>query len=120
MCIRDRGYRVLLLDADGTPADEGEISLPLTPASGGQRPLGLMVGYLDDESRRRRLQELRLSHQPLRGGKCADRACARGRGGGGSEPGRDASVGAQGLLCAARRRETEPRGGAGDLPLRPR
>jgi len=45
------GYRVLLLDADGTPADEGEISLPLTPASGGQRPLGLMVGYLDDESR---------------------------------------------------------------------
>ena len=45
------GYRVVLLDADGTPADEGEISLPLTPASGGQRPLGLMVGYLDDESR---------------------------------------------------------------------
>jgi acetyl-CoA synthetase len=45
------GYRIVLLDADGEPANEGEISLPLRPESGGQRPLGLMVAYLDDESR---------------------------------------------------------------------
>jgi len=45
------GYRVALLDADGKPANEGEIALPLTPENGGHRPLGLMVGYLDDESR---------------------------------------------------------------------
>jgi len=45
------GYHVVLLDADGKPANEGEISLPLSLESGGQRPLGLMVGYLDDESR---------------------------------------------------------------------
>jgi len=36
------GYRVVLLDADGKEADEGEISLVLDP-----RPLGLMVGYMD-------------------------------------------------------------------------
>ncbi|WP_166353240.1 AMP-binding protein [Phytoactinopolyspora limicola] len=40
------GYDVVLLDAAGQPADEGEISLDLT-----SRPLGLMTGYLDDESR---------------------------------------------------------------------
>jgi acetyl-CoA synthetase len=40
------GWRVLLLDADGRPADEGEISLVLAdPALG--RPLGLMTGYAD-------------------------------------------------------------------------
>jgi len=40
------GYHVALLDADGTPADEGEIALALDP-----RPLGLMNGYLDDAQR---------------------------------------------------------------------
>ena len=45
------GYHVSLLDADGEPADEGEIALPLTSDDGAERPLGLMVGYLDDESR---------------------------------------------------------------------
>jgi acetyl-CoA synthetase len=40
------GYRVALLDDDGREADEGEIALALEP-----RPLGLMAGYLDDESR---------------------------------------------------------------------
>jgi acetyl-CoA synthetase len=40
------GWRVLLLDADDRPADEGEISLVLAdPALG--RPLGLMTGYAD-------------------------------------------------------------------------
>ncbi len=37
------GYTVALLDTDGKPADEGEISLDLST-----RPIGLMVGYLDD------------------------------------------------------------------------
>ena len=40
------GYRVVLLDAAGHEADEGEIALPLNPP-----PLGLMAGYLDEESR---------------------------------------------------------------------
>jgi acetyl-CoA synthetase len=40
------GYRVTLLDETGQEADEGEITLPLDPP-----PLGLMAGYLDDESR---------------------------------------------------------------------
>ena len=40
------GYRVALLDARGHEADEGEIALALDPP-----PLGLMAGYLDDESR---------------------------------------------------------------------
>lgn len=40
------GYQVVLLDPDGSPAAEGEISLVLTP-----RPLGLMVGYQGDEAR---------------------------------------------------------------------
>ena len=40
------GYQVVLLDADGNPAQEGEISLGLAP-----RPLGLMPGYLDDDQR---------------------------------------------------------------------
>jgi acetyl-CoA synthetase len=38
------GYRIVLLDADGLEADEGEIALPLNP-----RPLGLMQGYQNDE-----------------------------------------------------------------------
>jgi acetyl-CoA synthetase len=40
------GYRVALLDPAGSEADEGEIALALDP-----RPLGLMAGYLDEESR---------------------------------------------------------------------
>jgi acetyl-CoA synthetase len=40
------GYRVALLDPDGNEAAEGELSLVLAP-----RPLGLMLGYQDDEER---------------------------------------------------------------------
>jgi acetyl-CoA synthetase len=40
------GYRVELLDPDGQPAGEGELALSLAP-----RPLGLMLGYQDDEAR---------------------------------------------------------------------
>ncbi|MCC6869773.1 MAG: AMP-binding protein [Burkholderiales bacterium] len=36
------GYRVVLLDIDGHPADEGEVCLELDP-----RPTGLMAGYED-------------------------------------------------------------------------
>jgi acetyl-CoA synthetase len=37
------GYDVVLVGPDGAPAEEGEICLPLMP-----RPIGLMLGYLDD------------------------------------------------------------------------
>ena len=40
------GFAVVLLDAEGHPAQEGEICLDLA-----QRPLGLMQGYLDDPER---------------------------------------------------------------------
>src|SRR6516165_2388535 len=40
------GYPVILLDAEGRPAQEGEICLDLA-----RRPLGLMQGYLDDPER---------------------------------------------------------------------
>jgi acetyl-CoA synthetase len=40
------GYEVVLLDPDGRPADEGEISLKLDP-----RPAGLMLGYKDDPAK---------------------------------------------------------------------
>ncbi len=40
------GYRVALLDDEGTEAAEGELSLLLSP-----RPLGLMAGYQDDPER---------------------------------------------------------------------
>jgi acetyl-CoA synthetase len=40
------GYDVALLDIDGNPAQEGEIALTLAP-----RPLGLMLGYQDDDER---------------------------------------------------------------------
>lgn len=44
--LRELGVRnVTLLDPDGYPADEGEICLPLEP-----RPVGLMVGYHDDDT----------------------------------------------------------------------
>jgi acetyl-CoA synthetase len=36
------GYRIVLLDADGHEADEGEVCIDLSAC-----PLGLMVGYLD-------------------------------------------------------------------------
>jgi acetyl-CoA synthetase len=45
------GYRVVLLDANGEPADEGEIALPLTDGGVAETPMGLMAGYLDEESR---------------------------------------------------------------------
>ena len=37
------GYDVVLLDANGSPADEGEVSIRLDP-----RPVGLMDGYSGD------------------------------------------------------------------------
>jgi acetyl-CoA synthetase len=37
------GYRIVLLDADGQPADEGELCIDLSA-----RPLPLMEGYADD------------------------------------------------------------------------
>ncbi len=37
------GYRVALVDHEGNEATEGELTLPLA-----ERPLGLMVGYVDD------------------------------------------------------------------------
>jgi acetyl-CoA synthetase len=40
------GYRVGLLDADGNPGDDGEISLALNPP-----PMGLMHGYADSDER---------------------------------------------------------------------
>jgi acetyl-CoA synthetase len=40
------GYQVALLDAQGKEANEGEVTLRLSP-----RPMGLMVGYLDDPER---------------------------------------------------------------------
>src|SRR5256885_4024411 len=40
------GYRVALLDGEGHEANEGELSLALDP-----RPMGLMVGYVDDPAR---------------------------------------------------------------------
>lgn len=40
------GYRVVLLDAEDRPADEGEVSLDLA-----HRPTGLMRGYAQDEAK---------------------------------------------------------------------
>jgi acetyl-CoA synthetase len=40
------GYAVVLVDADGNPADEGEICLALDP-----RPIGLMSAYTDDPAK---------------------------------------------------------------------
>ncbi len=40
------GHKVVLLDAEGHEADDGEISLKLDP-----RPISLMAGYMDDEER---------------------------------------------------------------------
>ncbi len=41
------GYRVRVVDADGNPAKEGEVALPL----GDMRPAGLMCGYQTDDGR---------------------------------------------------------------------
>lgn len=40
------GYRIALIDADGAPADEGEICIDL-----GHRPTALMTGYADDPAK---------------------------------------------------------------------
>jgi hypothetical protein len=111
--------------------DEGEIALPLTAGGVAETPLGLMVGIstrsrvpparwaagtTDGRRRRarprwlhhlrraggRRVQELRLSHQPVRDRERPHRASA-GRGGGRSaEPGRCPPLRAEGLLRASR------------------
>ena len=92
------GHRVVLLDAEGHESDDGEIAVKCDP-----KPISLMVGYMDDEERtakcfcrrllphrrrgaprcrwllhlhrprRRRLQEFRLSPQPVRTGERTDR-----------------------------------------------
>ncbi len=41
------GYQVALIDPEGRESSEGEVALKLTPA----RPIGLMVGYIDDAER---------------------------------------------------------------------
>lgn len=40
------GFGIALVDADGVPSDEGEICVDLS-----RRPVGLMVGYADDDDR---------------------------------------------------------------------
>jgi len=40
------GYRVVLLDAEGQPAEEGELCLDLS-----ERPIGLMLGYEGDDEK---------------------------------------------------------------------
>jgi acetyl-CoA synthetase len=40
------GFGIALVDASGVPSDEGEISVDLS-----RRPVGLMVGYADDDER---------------------------------------------------------------------
>jgi len=42
------GFEIDLLDHEGNPAKEGEVALKLEP-----RPVGLMVGYVDDDERTR-------------------------------------------------------------------
>ena len=44
------GYRMVLLDADGAEADEGELAVALQPA-----PTGLMQGYVDLDERNQEL-----------------------------------------------------------------
>jgi acetyl-CoA synthetase len=46
------GHTVVLLNAEGREADDGEICLKLDP-----RPLSLMVGYMDDPERTARVME---------------------------------------------------------------
>lgn len=42
------GYRIELIDGDGTESDEGEVVIKLDP-----RPMGLMINYADDVARTR-------------------------------------------------------------------
>ena len=42
------GYRIELIDGDGTESDEGEVAIKLDP-----RPMGLMINYADDVARTR-------------------------------------------------------------------
>lgn len=51
------GYRIALLDAHGTPGDEGEICVDLS-----DRPTGVMQGYLDDEERTRSVMHAGYFH----------------------------------------------------------
>ncbi len=41
------GYHIEMLDSDGNPGSEGEICIAL----GANRPIGLMVGYVDDDGK---------------------------------------------------------------------
>ena len=107
------GYRVVLVDAEGLEADQGEIALRFDP-----RPVGLMRGYQNDAGGRRRsrapitapatsparrrwlhhlyrprrrcVQIVRLSPEPLRIRERAHRACggrrSRCRAGARSDP----------------------------------
>jgi acetyl-CoA synthetase len=51
------GYSVALLDAQGQPAEEGELCLDIA-----ERPLGLMVGYMDDTQKARLAPDARYYH----------------------------------------------------------
>jgi len=44
------GYKTVLLDRDDSPADEGEICLPLDPS-----PIALMIGYANDPEKTKRV-----------------------------------------------------------------
>ena len=67
--------------------------------------------------RRRRVQSLRLSHQPVRARERADRASGGGRGGGGAGARSGAARGAQGLRHPGRRGvQPDREHGAVDLP----
>ena len=109
-----------------------------------------MVGYLDDAERtaevdarrllphrrrrparrrrlhhlrrphRRRVQGVRLPHQPVRAGERADRARGGGRGGGGAQPRPAAPGGAQGLRGAGGRATSPSRHGPLDPRVLPR
>jgi acetyl-CoA synthetase len=58
------GYDVALLDPDGAPAEEGEIALPVA-----RKPMGLMVGYMDDPA----LTEKVMEHAHYHTGDVASR-----------------------------------------------
>jgi acetyl-CoA synthetase len=45
------GFRIVLVDHDGLEADHGEIAIPLN-----SRPVGLMIGYLDDNGNIRKIE----------------------------------------------------------------
>lgn len=136
------GFRIALIDPQGSEADEGEIAIALQPA-----PTGLMSVYLDSAERAAELLGGRyyrtsdvaswdgdgyfwyvgraddvfkssdLSNQPVRAGKRPHRAL-RGRGGGGrSEPGPHPPVGAEGLYRIEAGRGLLARDGALAVPV---